>query len=212
MWQIDTRFMFTGIVEETGVVKAIKPGTKSIALTIETRVCGSDLKLGDSLAVNGCCLTVVKLSGPKTRRLVQMDLLQETWTRTNLQHTKVGAVVNLERALAANGRFGGHFVSGHIDGLGTIKRWEKSGQDYVLEVAAPQDILCYMVFKGSIAIDGISLTVAEVKKKSFVIWIIPHTHAVTALHERQVGDQVNLEADLLAKYVEKFATVSKAKK
>lgn len=212
MWQTDTRFMFTGIVEETGVVKAIKPGAKSIALTVETRVCGSDLKLGDSLAVNGCCLTVVKLSGPKTRRLVQMDLLQETWTRTNLQHTKVGAVVNLERALAANGRFGGHFVSGHIDGLGTIKRWEKSGQDYVLEVESPQDILRYMVFKGSIAIDGISLTVAEVKKKTFVIWIIPHTHAVTALHERQVGDQVNLEADLLAKYVEKFATISKAKK
>ncbi len=196
--------MFTGIVEETGVVKAIKPGKKSIALTIETKVCGRDLQLGDSLAVNGCCLTVVKLSGPKTRRLVQMDLLQETWTRTNLQHTRVGAAVNLERALAANGRFGGHFVSGHIDGLGTIKRWEKSGADYVLEVAAPQDILRYMVFKGSIAIDGISLTVAKVKKKSFVIWIIPHTHAVTALRERKVGDLVNLEADLLAKYVERF--------
>jgi riboflavin synthase len=201
--------MFTGIVEETGVVKGIKPGAKSIALTVETRVCGGDLKLGDSLAVNGCCLTVVKLGGPKTRRLVRMDLLQETWTRTNLQHTKIGAVVNLERALAANGRFGGHFVSGHIDGLGTIKRWEKSGADYILEVEAPQDILRYMVFKGSIAIDGISLTVAEVKKKSFVIWIIPHTHAVTALRERHVGDQVNLEADLLAKYVEKF-TMAKA--
>jgi riboflavin synthase len=198
--------MFTGIVEETGVVKAIKPGAKSIALTIETKVCGRDLQLGDSLAVNGCCLTVVKLSGPKNRRLVQMDLLQETWTRTNLQHTKIGAAVNLERALAANGRFGGHFVSGHIDGLGTIKRWEKSGADYVLEVAAPQDILRYMVFKGSIAIDGISLTVAKVKKKSFVIWIIPHTHAVTALRERKVGDQVNLEADLLAKYVERFTS------
>ena len=212
MWQINSQIMFTGIVEETGVVKAIKPGAKSIALTVETKVCGKDLQLGDSLAVNGCCLTVVKLSGPKTRRLVQMDLLQETWTRTNLQHTKVGAVVNLERALSASGRFGGHFVSGHIDGLGTIKRWEKSGADYILEVEAPQDILRYMVFKGSIAVDGISLTVAEVKKKSFVIWIIPHTHAVTALHERKVGDQVNLEADLLAKYVEKFAAVNKAKK
>lgn len=212
MWQINSQIMFTGIVEETGVVKAIKPGAKSIALTVETKVCGKDLQLGDSLAVNGCCLTVVKLSGPKTRRLVQMDLLQETWTRTNLQHTKVGAVVNLERALSASGRFGGHFVSGHIDGLGTIKRWEKSGADYVLEVEAPQDILRYMVFKGSIAVDGISLTVAEVKKKSFVIWIIPHTHAVTALHERKVGDQVNLEADLLAKYVEKFAAVNKANK
>lgn len=201
--------MFTGIVEETGVVKAIKPGAKSIALTIETKVCGRDLHLGDSLAVNGCCLTVVKLNGPKTRRLVQMDLLQETWTRTNLQHTKIGAAVNLERALSANGRFGGHFVSGHIDGLGTIKRWEKSGADYVLEVAAPKDILRYMVFKGSIAIDGISLTVAKVKQKSFVIWIIPHTHAVTALRERKAGDLVNLEADLLAKYVEKFTSVRK---
>jgi riboflavin synthase len=201
--------MFTGIVEETGVVKAIKHGAKSIALTVETRICGSDLQLGDSLAVNGCCLTVVKLTGPKTRRLVQMDLLQETWSRTNLQHTKVGGVVNLERALAANGRFGGHFVSGHIDGLGTIKRWEKSGADYVIEIEAPKEILRYMVFKGSIAVDGISLTVAEVKKKSFVIWIIPHTHAVTALRERKVGDQVNLEADLLAKYVEKFTSLKK---
>lgn len=201
--------MFTGIVEETGVVKAIKPGAKSIALTVETRICGSDLQLGDSLAVNGCCLTAVKLSGPKTRRLVQMDLLQETWTRTNLQHTNVGGVVNLERALAANGRLGGHFVSGHIDGLGTIKRWEKSGADYVIEIEAPKEILRYMVFKGSIAVDGISLTVAEVKKKSFVIWIIPHTHAVTALRERKVGDQVNLEADLLAKYVEKFTSLKK---
>lgn len=196
--------MFTGIVEETGVVKAIKPGKRSIALTVETKICGQDLKLGDSLAVNGCCLTVVKLSGPKSRRLVQMDLLQETWTRTNLQFTQVGASVNLERALAANGRLGGHFVSGHVDGLGTIKRWEKSGQDYVLEIEAPKDILRYTVFKGSTAVDGISLTVAKVKKKSFIIWIIPHTRAVTALRERKVGDKVNLEADLLAKYVEKI--------
>ncbi len=196
--------MFTGIVEETGVVKAIKPGKRSIALTVETKICGQDLKLGDSLAVNGCCLTVVKLSGPKSRRLVQMDLLQETWTRTNLQFTQVGASVNLERALAANGRLGGHFVSGHVDGLGTIKRWEKSGQDYVLEIEAPKDILRYTVFKGSTAVDGISLTVAKVKKKSFTIWIIPHTRAVTALRERKVGDRVNLEADLLAKYVEKI--------
>jgi riboflavin synthase len=196
--------MFTGIVEETGVVKAIKPGKRSIALTVETKVCGQDLKLGDSLAVNGCCLTVVKLSGPKSRHLVQMDLLQETWTRTNLQFTKVGSAVNLERALAANGRLGGHFVSGHVDGLGTIKRWEKSGADYVLEIEAPKDILRYTVFKGSTAVDGISLTVAKVKKKSFVIWIIPHTREVTALRERKVGDLVNLEADLLAKYVEKI--------
>jgi len=196
--------MFTGIVEETGVVKAIKPGKRSIALTVETKICGQDLKLGDSLAVNGCCLTVVKLSGPKSRRLVQMDLLQETWTRTNLQFTQIGASVNLERALAANGRLGGHFVSGHVDGLGTIKRWEKSGQDYVLEIEAPKDILRYTVFKGSTAVDGISLTVAKVKKKSFIIWIIPHTRAVTALRERKVGDRVNLEADLLAKYVEKI--------
>jgi riboflavin synthase len=138
------------------------------------------------------------------------DLLQETWDRTNLSAVKPGSAVNLERSLAAGDRLGGHFVTGHIDGTGTISRWERNGQDHVLDIAAPKEVRRYVVFKGSIAVDGISLTVAGVTPKGFRIWIIPHTFAVTALHERKVGDRVNLEADMLGKYVEQF--VGKAKR
>lgn len=196
--------MFTGIVEETGVVKAVKPAAKSIRLTIEAKRCARGLKLGDSVAVNGCCLTVVKLTTRASRKLVQFDLLRETWERTNLQFCRAGALVNLERPLRADGRLDGHFVTGHVDGVGTISRWERAGQDHVLEITAPADVLRYIVFKGSIAVDGISLTVAAVTKKAFRLWIIPHTFEVTALRERQVGDAVNLEADILGKYVEQF--------
>jgi len=198
--------MFTGIIEETGRVEKITPGDDAIALLVRTRICGSGTKVGDSIAVNGCCLTVAKILSKGREKLLQFDLLQETWRCTNLQFARPGSLVNLERALRADGRFGGHFVSGHIDGLGKIIRWEKSGQDHVLEIAPPPDVLRYVVFKGSIAVDGISLTVAEVSKKSFRIWIIPHTFEVTALREREVGDAVNLEADLLGKYVERFVT------
>src|SRR5208283_2206614 len=161
-------------------------------------------KRGGSLAVNGCCLTIVKLATRGKFKLAQFDLLQETWRRTNLQFTKPGSLVNLERPLRTNGELGGHFVTGHIDGVGRIVRWEKSGSDHLLDIAAPPDVMRYLVFKGSIAVDGISLTVAGVQKKSFRIWIIPHTFDVTALRERKVGDAVNLEADLLGKYVERF--------
>jgi riboflavin synthase len=196
--------MFTGIVEETGIVEQIKPSARAIELTLRTQVCGLGLKVGASLAVNGCCLTAVKLVSRGQSKAVQFDLLRETWERTNLQFAKPGSLVNLERPLRADGNLGGHFVTGHIDGLGTIKRWERSGQDHVLDIAAPAEVMRYVVFKGSIAVDGISLTVAGVQKKSFRIWIIPHTFEVTALRERRVGDAVNLEADLLGKYVEKF--------
>jgi riboflavin synthase len=131
-------------------------------------------------------------------------LLRETWLRTNLQFAAVGAVVNLERALAANGRLGGHFVTGHVDGVGRITRWERVGADHVLDIAAPVEVRRYVVHKGSIAVDGISLTVAGVTRGGFRIWIIPHTFAVTALRVRKVGDAVNLEADLLGKYVDQF--------
>ncbi len=198
--------MFTGIVEETGIIQSIQPTAKAIELSVLTSVCGRNLKIGDSLAVNGCCLTVVKLTRRGKQKLVQMDLLQETWQRTNLQFAKVGAAVNLERSLAANGRLGGHFVTGHVDGIGRIIRWERQGVDHVLEIEAPAEVLRYVLLKGSIAVDGMSLTVAGVKKKSFSIWIIPHTYEVTALRERSVGDAVNLEADLLGKYVEKFTS------
>jgi riboflavin synthase len=196
--------MFTGIVEETGVVRAIKPSAKSIGLTVEAYRCTRGLKPGDSMAVSGCCLTAVKLTSRGLGRLVQFDLLRETWERTNLQYVRRGNLVNLERSLRANGRLDGHFVTGHVDGIGRIVRWERAGLDHVLEISAPSDILRYVVLKGSIAVDGISLTVAGVTKKSFRIWIIPHTHEVTALQDRKVGDAVNLEADILGKYVWQF--------
>jgi riboflavin synthase len=196
--------MFTGIVEETGTVEQIRPTAKSIALTVRANVGGRGLKIGASVAVNGCCLTAVKISPRGTAKLMQFDLLQESWHRTNLQFTRPGSLVNLERPLRAGDEFGGHFVTGHVDGLGKIIRWERAGQDHVLDIAAPADVMRYLVPKGSITVDGISLTVAAVQKKSFRIWIIPHTFEITALRERKVGDAVNLEADLLGKYVAKF--------
>jgi riboflavin synthase len=196
--------MFTGIVEETGTVERIKPAEKSIELTVRVGVCGRGLKMGASLAINGCCLTVVKLAARGKFKLAQFDLLKETWNRTNLQFARPGSLVNLERPLRTDGNLGGHFVTGHIDGVGRITRWERLGQDHVLDIAAPPDVMRYVVFKGSMAVDGISLTVAGAQKKSFRIWIIPHTYEVTALRERKVGDAVNLEADLIGKYVEKF--------
>jgi riboflavin synthase len=196
--------MFTGIVEEAGVIDKIKPTAKSIEMTVRAGICGRGVKVGDSVAVNGCCLTAVKISPRGKARLIQFDLLQESWRRTNFQYGKAGSLVNLERSLRANGELGGHFVTGHVDGLGKIIRWERAGKDHVLDIAAPPDVMKYLVFKGSVAVDGISLTVAAVQKKSFRIWIIPHTFEVTALRERKVGDAVNLEADILGKYVEKF--------
>lgn len=201
--------MFTGIVEETGKVLAIEPSPRSIRLEVEAGVAARSVRLGDSIAVNGCCLTVTAIRRGRTARLA-FDLLRETWERTNLSAVTPGSLVNLERSLAVGDRLGGHFVTGHVDGTGTITRWQRQGRDHVLEIAAPADIRRYVVFKGSIAIDGISLTVAGVTRGGFRIWIIPHTWEVTALQERKVGDRVNLEADLLGKYVERF--VGKARK
>lgn len=198
--------MFTGIVEETGVVERIKPAAKSIELTVRMQSCGRGLKVGASLAINGCCLTAVRVTARGKSRLAQFDLLKETWRRTNLQFTKPGSLVNLERPLRTDGNLGGHFVTGHIDGIGKITKWERMGKDHLLDIAAPPDVMRYVVFKGSMAVDGISLTVAGVGRKSFRIWIIPHTYEVTALRERKKGDAVNLEADLIGKYVEKFVT------
>jgi riboflavin synthase len=196
------RAMFTGIVEETGVVHAIKPSARSIALFIKARRCVSGLKRGASVAVNGCCLTVVRLSPLGAGKLMQFDLLRETWERTNLQFARPGSLVNLERCLRANGRLDGHFVTGHVDGIGRITRCERIGPDHTLDISAPAEVMRYIVRKGSIAVDGISLTVAGVKAGSFSIWIIPHTLKATTLRERKVGDAVNLEVDILGKYVE----------
>ena len=196
--------MFTGIVEEAGIIEKILPAERSIDLTVRAKACGRGLKVGDSVAVNGCCLTAVKVTARGQARFIQFNLLQESWDRTNFQFAKPGSLVNLERSLRANGELGGHFVTGHVDAIGRITRWERVGKDHVLDIAAPPEVMRYLVFKGSVAVDGISLTVAAVQKKSFRIWIIPHTFDVTVLRERQVGDAVNLEADLLGKYVEHF--------
>jgi len=196
--------MFTGIIEETGVVETIEPSGRSIGLSVRAKVCAQGAGIGDSIAVNGCCLTVVKISRRGKQKLLRFDLLRETWDRTNLRHVRPGSLVNLERALSVGDRLGGHFVTGHIDDRGTIVRRERSGDDHLLEIRTSLVVMRYVVFKGSIAVDGISLTVAKVARNSFRVWIIPHTHSVTALRERKVGDEVNLEADLLGKYVERL--------
>ncbi len=204
--------MFTGIVEETGIIHSIAPGKASVRLSIRARKTGTGVKIGDSIAVNGCCLTVVRRRAAGRDWMLGFDLLQETWQRTNLSTAPVGSAVNLERALAAGDRFDGHFVTGHIDGTGTITRWEPSGKDHVLEVAAPRDVQRYVVSKGSIAVDGISLTVAALIRGGFRVWIIPHTREVTALAQRQVGERVNLEADLLGKYVARFVDLRRTRR
>jgi riboflavin synthase len=198
--------MFTGIVEEAGVVLEISewPAPGGIRLVVLSNVCSDDARVGDSIAVNGCCLTVIAKGEAHLGKTLTFDLLRETWNRTNLSRTDVGFHVNLERALTANGRIHGHFVTGHIDCTGIVEVFEKRGADWFLLVKAAPEILRYIVFKGSIAIDGISLTVAEVTSEHLAVWIIPHTYDVTALRERRAGDLVNLEADLLAKYVEKI--------
>jgi riboflavin synthase len=203
--------MFTGIIEETGVVQRVETTAGGIRLAIQSKVCASGLKPGDSLAVNGCCLTAVKAGRAGAGRVIEFDLLKETWRRTNLQFAHVGSVVNLERPVPADGRLGGHFVTGHIDGMGLITRWELIGTDRLLEISAEPALLRYVVFKASIAVDGISLTVASVRKKSFQIWIIPHTYRQTGLHECSLGDRLNLETDILAKYVERLCQTSSRK-
>ena len=204
------RYMFTGIVEETGRVESIKPTAAAIELVVSAKLCARGVKVGDSVAVNGCCLTTTKISSRQKVKRLHFQLLAETWNRTNLHCVKPGAAVNLERPLRANGELGGHFVTGHVDGVGKIIRWERVGKDHVLDISAPAEIMRYLIYKGSIAIDGISLTIAEVKKKSFRVWIIPHTYDVTALRERKVGDEVDLEADLLGKFVDRFLSLRKA--
>lgn len=201
--------MFTGIIEETGTVAGIDRTRNGISLTLQAGRVLAGTRRGDSIAVNGCCLTVASLSGSGARKTARFDLLEETWSQTTFQFLQTGAALNLERSLQIHQRLHGHFVTGHIDGMGKIVRWERVGSDYLLEVDAPNELLRHVVKKGSIAVDGISLTVAALTRKTFRVWIIPHTHDVTALRERERGDAVNLETDILAKYVERAITVAK---
>ena len=192
--------MFTGIVEETGKVISFSEQASAWRLVLESHVVAKDLQMGDSVAVNGCCLTAVAFSEDR----IEFDLLEESKRLTSIGEVGVGARVNLERALLPTTRMGGHFVSGHVDGTGLIEAIEPRGKDFFFRIKAPSDSLRYIVHKGCITIDGISLTVAEVDESGFAIWLIPHTMEVTNLHTKQVGDLVNLEYDLIAKYVEKL--------
>lgn len=192
--------MFTGIIEETGRVAAFEAGAASWRLRIAAKVVLGGLAIGDSIAVNGCCLTATRFDADH----LEFDVLEETRRLTNFSQLAVGAAVNLERSLRFDGKVGGHFVTGHIDGLGTIEVFERRGKDHYLRVRGPAGFGRYLVHKGSIAIDGISLTVAETEGDAFAVWLIPHTIEVTNLREKRAGDAVNLEFDLLGKYVEKL--------
>jgi riboflavin synthase len=198
--------MFTGLIEGTGKIVELAPQGEITRLSLDGSVVAQDARLGDSIAVNGCCLTVTAIDGHR----LGFDLLQESLARTNLRSLRPGALVNLERAMPAQGRYGGHFVTGHVDATGVVRRWGRAGQDDELRIAIEPAQGAYLVPKGCIAIDGISLTVAEVGREEFSVWIIPHTRAVTALRERADGDLVNLEFDLLAKYVEKILAMRNA--
>ncbi|MHC1682000.1 MAG: riboflavin synthase [Clostridiaceae bacterium] len=192
--------MFTGLVEEIGVVKGISKGTKGGKITIKAKKVLEDAKLGDSICTNGVCLTVTEFSGDS----FAVDVMAETMRRSNLSKIKIGDTVNLERALRADGRLGGHIVSGHIDGTGEIVDYEKEDNAVWITIKADSSILRYIVQKGSIAIDGVSLTVAHVDDEIFKVSIIPHTGEETTLLNKSQGAEVNLECDVIGKYVEKL--------
>jgi len=192
--------MFTGLIEEVGSVIALSAGGDHRELKVTAPHLAKNMRRGDSVTINGCCLTLTSHRGGA----LGFDLLAETMSRTNLKHLQRGDLVNLERALAANERFGGHFVQGHVDCVSSILAFEKSGADFRLEIELPAEFANYVASKGSIAINGISLTVAEILQKSFVVWIVPYTKKHTNLYRAEAGDLVNLEFDVLAKYVERM--------
>ena len=192
--------MFTGIIEEKGMISRIMKTASHAILTIKAKKVMEDIHIGDSIAVNGICLTVTSFSANE----FQADVMHETLDRTSLKMLKPGSSVNLERAMAAGGRFGGHMVSGHIDGTGRITDIKEDSLAIWYTIETSPEILHYIVEKGSIAIDGISLTVAKVTQTTFAVSTIPHTRVVTTLGERRAGDLVNLENDIVGKYVEKF--------
>jgi riboflavin synthase len=192
--------MFTGIVEEMGSVKALRHDAGAARLTISASTVLGDTVLGDSICVNGVCLTVVAL----TKNDFSADVAVETLKVTNLGDLKIGAKVNLERALQLSARIGGHLVSGHVDAVGRIREKRDEGNGWRIFIDAPETVLRYVIKKGSIAIDGISLTVAEVDRNGFAVAIIPHTAKLTTLGFKAAGDSVNLESDIIGKYVERL--------
>jgi riboflavin synthase len=192
--------MFTGLIEEVGSVIAVRGSNRGTQLQITAPRIAKKISTGDSVAVNGCCLTLSSQRGDQ----LTFDLLEETIGRTNLKVLQPDTPINLERALSADGRFGGHLIQGHIDCTSPILAFEERAGDHRLEVQLPAEFAHYVVTKGSIAMNGISLTVAEVLPESFVVWIIPHTKRHTNLDRAKTGDLLNLEFDILAKYVERM--------
>lgn len=198
--------MFTGIIEEVGRVVAFAPAARAWNLQASANLVPRSVAVGDSVAVNGCCLTVARFAAGT----LWFDVLEETRRLTNFNELAVGAAVNLERSLQPSGRMGGHFVTGHIDALGTVAVFEPRGKDHYLRVTVPTGYARYLVAKGSVALDGISLTIAEVDGDSLAVWLIPHTLAATNLCEKRVRAGINVEVDLLAKYVEKLLPSNRA--
>ncbi len=192
--------MFTGIIEEIGKVVSVRRGAKSSMLMIHAKKIFDDLKIGDSVSTNGVCLTATSIENS----CFTADVMNETLNRSSLGSLTAGSSVNLERAMAANGRFGGHIVSGHIDGRGTITRIQRDDNAIWYTIQAEQNVMRYIVEKGSITIDGISLTVASVTREYFCVSVIPHTAKETILSEKRIGAVVNLENDMVGKYIEKF--------
>lgn len=197
--------MFTGIVEEKGRIKRISSGGRSAVIEINAKKVLEGTKIGDSIAVNGICLTVTSMG----KESFTADVMAETMRRTSLSMCRAGSEVNLERAMAADGRFGGHIVSGHIDGTGRILSMDREENAIWVRIGAPKEILDLIVEKGSVAIDGISLTVAEITEEHFAVSVIPHTGEETILLSKKPGDPVNLENDIIGKYVQKLMKVEK---
>jgi len=197
--------MFTGLVEEIGTVRSLTGGAVGRLVVASSRVI-DDVAIGDSVSINGCCLTVTSIGGGE----LSFDAVPETLSRSTLKDLRPGDRVNLEASLRAGKMIGGHFVQGHVDGVGTIEGIKTLAESAVIRIVAPRDILRYVVEKGSVAVDGISLTVASCDDAGFSVAVIPHTLEVTILGQRRVGDRVNLEGDIIGKYVEKFVTGSKA--
>jgi riboflavin synthase len=200
MWE--DLLMFTGLVEEVGECRSLHFGQSGMELVLRVPNASDNIQIGESVAVNGCCLTVTALQGDD----LSFNLLEETLQRTNLGELKAGSEVNLERALLANGRIGGHFVQGHVDCTAGLIASEKRGDDLKLEFELPAQFSHYVAWKGSICVNGVSLTVASLTEKSFAVWIIPHTQSATNLGKLAKGSQVNLEFDILAKYAERILT------
>lgn len=192
--------MFTGLVEEVGQIRMCQNRGDGLSLTIQASHILSDIAAGDSIAVDGVCLTVEFF----TDRDFSVQAVGETVSRSTLGHKSVGHAVNLERAMQANSRFGGHFVQGHVDGVGTIEAIEKRDPGFWLTIAMPDDTTKFIVEKGSITLDGLSLTVAKIDDAKISVAIIPHTWGVTTLQQKKVGDKINVEVDILAKYINNF--------